>query len=315
MNIDAVVLRPIALGDAEDLWLLCVEHARFEQTTVARVTVPEGLVEALFGPGRRLFCLVAEASHATCSDEAAGDPSRRLVGYATYALEFSTWSGEEFIHMDTLFVEESMRGRGVGAQLFNAVRTAAQHCGVPRLEWQTPTWNVDAQRFYERIGATGKSKIRYSLPLAEAGIDLDSSKDSAALASPHEPIAGSVPVSARSVRAALKTLTEAWGRSEVEAVVAAFAAKGRYNPSILSPATAENEETLVQTVKRMFAHDENSTSVIDEPLIAGAFATRRWTYTTHHHNGTVTEAKGVDVFEITADGVLLKDAYRRGLAP
>jgi hypothetical protein len=36
---------------------------------------------------------------------------------------------------------------------------------------------------------------------------------------------------------------------------------------------------------------------------------------THHHNGTVTEAKGVDVFEITADGVLLKDAYRRGLAP
>lgn len=45
------------------------------------------------------------------------------------------------------------RGRGIGRALLGelARRAAARGCG--RMEWSVLDWNVDAQRFYEGLGA------------------------------------------------------------------------------------------------------------------------------------------------------------------
>ncbi|PCG08986.1 GNAT family N-acetyltransferase [Sphingomonas ginsenosidimutans] len=85
------------------------------------------------------------------------------VGYATATADFSTWSGQSFLYLDCLFVQEQCRGRGVGAQLLAAVRATAASRGMAEIQWQTPEWNEGAIRFYRREGATVLRKARFTL--------------------------------------------------------------------------------------------------------------------------------------------------------
>ena len=82
-----------------------------------------------------------------------------MAGYATWSREFSTWAGAEYVHLDCLYVDEAHRSGGHGRRLIEAVIAEAD--GVP-LQWQTPAWNTRAQRFYDRLGAHGTDKIRYT---------------------------------------------------------------------------------------------------------------------------------------------------------
>jgi GNAT superfamily N-acetyltransferase len=67
--------------------------------------------------------------------------------------------------MDCLYVREAWRGRGVGHQLWKAVHAFARAQGCRTMQWQTPEWNVDAARFYRRLGALEAIKRRYVLTL------------------------------------------------------------------------------------------------------------------------------------------------------
>ena len=90
----------------------------------------------------------------------------RLIGYATATIDYSTWMSREFMHLDCLFVSERMRSRGVGARLLASVCEHARKIGIAELQWQTPQWNVKAQRFYERIGGRPAPKMRFTLDVA-----------------------------------------------------------------------------------------------------------------------------------------------------
>jgi len=131
---------------------LCAEHAQFERATFA----PDGAVErwqaAIFGATPRLRVWVAQCD-------------ARLVGYASAAAEYSTWSAAEYLHLDCLFVRAGQRGCGVGGALLHAWIAAARAGGFGALQWQTPQWSLDAVRFYARHGAVGTDKCRFVLPL------------------------------------------------------------------------------------------------------------------------------------------------------
>jgi ribosomal protein S18 acetylase RimI-like enzyme len=159
-----VLIRSATSDDLEALLGLVARHAEFEHATFDPTGVIERWHATLVGPSSVAHCLVAEA--------AAPDGSS-LVGYATCSLEFSTWAAARFLHMDTLFVDERLRGRSIGAALMDAVIAYGRRCGVTELQWQTPMWNDRAIRFYERAGATFAPKARFHLPLQlqEAGPD------------------------------------------------------------------------------------------------------------------------------------------------
>jgi GNAT superfamily N-acetyltransferase len=76
---------------------------------------------------------------------------------------FSTWHGEDFLHLDCLYLVESARGLGAGGMLVKAVRAFALSAGLKWLEWQTPIWNTSAILFYEKIGAAATTKQRFTL--------------------------------------------------------------------------------------------------------------------------------------------------------
>ena len=56
-------------------------------------------------------------------------------------------------------------GRGSGAALLRAATEYAAKAGYLRLDWVTASDNLDAQRFYDREGASRGPWISYSLPV------------------------------------------------------------------------------------------------------------------------------------------------------
>lgn len=153
-----MLIRPAQRTDLDELMRFCAEHAAYERADPPGPEAAQGLSIALWGPQPRAMCLVVE-------DEG------RLCGYASFALEFSTWNGREYLHLDCLYLQESQRGKGLGQALLSAVRQAAAHLGVEDMQWQTPDWNADAIRFYRRTGAVARPKVRFTLPVGTASPD------------------------------------------------------------------------------------------------------------------------------------------------
>jgi GNAT superfamily N-acetyltransferase len=145
-------VRHARLEDLPRIIELVAEHAAYEQAAPPSPELAQRLETLIFAtPTPRLRCLVAEL------------PGGEVVGYATCAPEVSTWEGREYLHMDCLFLRTGHRGSGLGALLMDAVRAEAHHLGLSEIQWQTPVWNEGAARFYDRLGANAKTKLRYSL--------------------------------------------------------------------------------------------------------------------------------------------------------
>ena len=138
--------------DLEALQLLIREHALFERAAAPDGELVRRLESLLFSPPPRLHAIVAE-------DEDG------LAGYATASLEVSTWQASEFLHLDCLYLRPGARGAGIGSRILDRVRALALELGVAEVQWQTPDWNDDAVRFYERQGAVYRDKKRFTLDL------------------------------------------------------------------------------------------------------------------------------------------------------
>jgi GNAT superfamily N-acetyltransferase len=155
--VTGVEVREVRRGDLDGLAELCREHAEFDHTPDEVITplpddLPARLEAMLFGPEPAMWCHVA-------ADGAS------LAGYASYAWQPSTWRGDAYVLMDCLYVRDGYRGQAVGRRLFDAGVEHARRLGATRLQWQTPAWNDGSQRFYDRTGAHGWRKVRYTLPL------------------------------------------------------------------------------------------------------------------------------------------------------
>jgi len=79
----------------------------------------------------------------------------RAIGYVSWLRRISFWSGQDYLHLDDLYVSAAERGNGVGEHLMRAIAEAADG---KMIRWEVAEANVGAQRFYERIGATLVSK-------------------------------------------------------------------------------------------------------------------------------------------------------------
>jgi GNAT superfamily N-acetyltransferase len=103
------------------------------------------LHEALFGERQ-----VAEVILADYHDEP--------VGFALFFHNFSTFLGRAGIYIEDLYIEPSMRGKGIGRALlaYLAKLTEERQCG--RLEWTVLTWNEPAISFYQKLGAQPKDE-------------------------------------------------------------------------------------------------------------------------------------------------------------
>jgi GNAT superfamily N-acetyltransferase len=145
-------IRPAREADLPDVVELIREHIAYERAEGAGPGLADRLATLVFSAVPRVHVLVAEGE-------------RGLVGYAAASREASVWQGDEYLHLDCLFLRDSARGQGIGGLLLAEMRALAASFGLHRMQWQTPTWNTDAIRFYDRTGAQRSSKERYTLPV------------------------------------------------------------------------------------------------------------------------------------------------------
>ncbi len=134
----SLTIRPASAADVDTIFHFIKSLAAFEREPDAVKTTPEDLLRDGFGQRPKFETLLAELD---------GVP----VGFALFFPTYSTWEGTTGIHLEDIFVEEAVRGQGVGEKLMRTLAAIAIERGCARLELQVLDWNP-ARRFYQRLG-------------------------------------------------------------------------------------------------------------------------------------------------------------------
>ncbi len=134
--------------DMAQLVELCRAHAIYEKTTFDSKNIEAKLSKYILDPQFGIKCLVVEEDS-------------ELVGYATYMKQFSTWEGSFYVYLDCLYLKQETRGKGIGGKLMKRIKEYALSEDCMVIQWQTPDFNIDAIRFYEKIGGKSNTKERF----------------------------------------------------------------------------------------------------------------------------------------------------------
>jgi GNAT superfamily N-acetyltransferase len=76
-----------------------------------------------------------------------------IIGFALYYVRYSTWKGQR-MYLEDLLVTESMRGKKVGAMLFDQLIAEAKEKKFTGIAWQVLEWNEPAINFYKKLNAS-----------------------------------------------------------------------------------------------------------------------------------------------------------------
>jgi len=117
------------------------EAAEHEGHAHLATATPQRLEAELFGAAAACECLIGEHDGET-------------VGFAIFFHNFSTFLCRKGLYLEDLFVRPAARGLGLGRLLLQRLAQIAVERECGRFEWGVLQWNVDAQAFYHRMGAT-----------------------------------------------------------------------------------------------------------------------------------------------------------------
>jgi GNAT superfamily N-acetyltransferase len=124
--------------DVPQVFELVRELALYEKAPEQVTNTPEMMLHDGFGPEPIFGLFVAEVDG-------------RVVGISLYYYRYSTWKGKR-LYLEDIVVTESMRGYGLGKQLFDATVEEAKNTQCTGMMWQVLDWNEPAIQFYKKYG-------------------------------------------------------------------------------------------------------------------------------------------------------------------
>jgi GNAT superfamily N-acetyltransferase len=134
------MIRPARAADIPAIHQLIRGLAEYERALDEVTATEQDLAGALLAERPALFAHVAEEDG-------------RVVGFALWFLNYSTWLGRHGIYLEDLYVVPESRGRGHGRALLAELARICVERRYGRLEWWVLDWNSPARRFYESLGA------------------------------------------------------------------------------------------------------------------------------------------------------------------
>lgn len=141
---DGFTIRPASRDDVPVILGFIRALADYERLSHEVSATEDRLLETLFGSPPAAEVILGEY---------LGEP----VGFALFFQNYSTFLARPGLHLEDLFVQPGLRGRGFGRALLVHLAGIAvdRRCG--RLEWQVLDWNNPALGFYRSLGAAPMS--------------------------------------------------------------------------------------------------------------------------------------------------------------
>jgi GNAT superfamily N-acetyltransferase len=146
-KISKITIRKATPRDSRAFTKLVVALANFERLSPPTESAKRRLLRDTFKT-KRLNLLLA------FSDNMA-------AGYALYFFTYSSFLARPTLYLEDIFVLESHRGLGIGSKLFDSLVKEAYRFGCGRMEWAVLTWNTNAIKFYEKLGAKRQREWYY----------------------------------------------------------------------------------------------------------------------------------------------------------
>jgi ribosomal protein S18 acetylase RimI-like enzyme len=143
MTDSPVAIRRATPADAADVAAMVREIAAHEDQS-SHVHVPDEHWRVLL---ERPEVIVLLAEH-----------DGAVAGYVSALRQLHLWTGGDVLNLDDLYVRPGHRDAGIGRRLMAALAGLA----APEqllIRWGMEVDNVDAQRFYRRLGATLRPKV------------------------------------------------------------------------------------------------------------------------------------------------------------
>lgn len=138
-----VIIRPIEKKDKEEwteMWSGEDGYLVFYKSTVP-AEVTEETFRRFFDENEPVYAIVAQ-------DEETG----KLIGFANYLTHRNTWTIEDTMYLNDLFVKPSCRLKGVGRKLIEYVYSEADRLNCKKCYWSTQFENHRAQLLYTKVG-------------------------------------------------------------------------------------------------------------------------------------------------------------------
>ncbi|MDZ7897208.1 MAG: GNAT family N-acetyltransferase [Arcicella sp.] len=135
----SVIIRESVREDVPAMFELIKELALYEKAPEQVTNTIEQMYVDGFGENPIFGTIVSEVGGV-------------VVGMALYYFRYSTWKGKR-LYLEDLIVSETMRGRGLGEKLLEAIIEQARKTACTGLMWQVLDWNEPAINFYKKFGA------------------------------------------------------------------------------------------------------------------------------------------------------------------
>ena len=143
-------IRPVELGDKERWLQLWKGYLTFYKTEFS-ADKTEVTWKRLLDPNFNLYCLVAQ-------------DDGQIMGMTTFNFQNSAWSENGQCLLEDLYVDQSIRGQGIGRALIDAVINEAKARGCSRVYWNTDETNETARKLYDSY-VLESGKRQYRVPI------------------------------------------------------------------------------------------------------------------------------------------------------
>ncbi len=142
-----IVIRKAKRSDAKAFLGLVRALAKFEKLEPPSLSAARRLIRDTFSK-KKLNLLLAFSD---------GKP----VAYALYFFTYSSFLARPTLYLEDIFVLQEFRGKKTGKRMFLKLVREAKRLSCGRMEWSVLTWNKNAIRFYEHIGAKRLDQWHY----------------------------------------------------------------------------------------------------------------------------------------------------------
>ncbi len=140
-----IEIRKVTEDDVTVLYDLIMAIAVHHQQQQYVLTCPEELLAAGFVKSPKYGAHLAEYEGTT-------------AGFISYTHDYSIWLGADYLRIDDLYVLDEFRGNKIGEALMNHVAESCKAQGIDKIKWEVQSDNLQAIRFYQRLGAELNSK-------------------------------------------------------------------------------------------------------------------------------------------------------------